>query len=135
MNTALKRAPSEKACSNITEVVMTNEDDGLSMLLPMLAHLSRESKNKWLTWIAPKSVASRLSKKVLESYGFALKQIRIIHPEDNDAALWLLWDALANGTSANVVANMRSLSENDRIKLETACQRGNSRGLILRSRE
>lgn len=138
MNRVLKQSVNDTASSgiksNITEVVTTNENDSLEMLLPMLAYLSRESKDRWLTWVAPKNLTARINKKVLLAYGFALDQVRIILPENNDSLLRFLWDALANGTSAHVVANLDALSEEDRIHLEEACLKGGAQGLILRTR-
>lgn len=134
MNSMLKLERQHSAPLGITEVVTTNEDDGLDMLLPMLAHLSRESKDRWLTWVAPKKLAARINKQALHAYDFALGQVRVILSENNESMLRFLWDALASGTSAHVVANLESLTEEDRTRLEEACLRGDARGLVLRAR-
>jgi len=100
------------------------------MVLPMLSHLSHSSEDKWFTWIAPQKV----SKTRLISYDFAMSNIRFIHTENESESLWVFWDALANGNSANVVANINTLSESERKTLENASILGNTRGLVLRSR-
>ena len=116
--------------SGITEVIMTDKSEGLQLVLPMLAHLSRQDRDRWLTWIAPPCV----SREMLRSYGFAVANVRLIYTRDDAEALWVLWDALANGNSANVVAHLNCLSDSDRENLENAALIGKARGLVLSTR-
>ena len=125
------QATDARALQSITEVVLPNtKSDNDDIILPMLAHLSRQSEDKWFTWINP----DRVAKQTLELYGFDLKKIRVIHTQNEDETLWVLWEALNNGKSSSVVANITKLSETSREKLEAAACHGNTRGLILSNR-
>lgn len=116
----------------VSEIVMPagGQETG-ELILPMLAHLSQQSKDRWLTWISP----DVLPKQLYRSYGFSLKNVRTIHSSNDEQSLWIMWDALNNGTSDYVVAGFNqsaSVTKRERRLLETACQNGNARALILK---
>ena len=113
----------------ITEIVLANPDvDYETLVYPMLAHLSRNSGNKWFTWI---SNNARREKPALNKFDFARTNVRMVNSQDKQNGLWLLWDALAHGNSATVVASFSHLTEAERTKLEMASHVGGTRGIIL----
>ncbi len=126
----LQSAP-EKSTSGVTELVLTsNSPEQLQILLPMLAFLSNQHENRWITWIAPEY----LNRQVLEAYGVNTRCIRLIHcaPEN---LLWVTWEALASGTSNMVIASPGKLSEKELHHLEAAAHKGQCQGLLLRARD
>ena len=123
----LETSKSEKG---LTEIVLSdNTQQSLSMVLPMLAHISHQNQDKWLTWIAPHGV----SKETIKEYNFANHKVRLVHTSDQSNILKLFQDALSNGTSDTVVVNIDALSEDARMQLEQASNSGNTNGLILRA--
>ena len=120
-----------KSTSGVTELVLTsNSPEQLQILLPMLAFLSNQHENRWITWIAPEY----LNRQVLEAYGVNTRCIRLIHcaPEN---LLWVTWEALASGTSTTVIASPGKLSEKELHHLEAAAHKGQCQGLLLRARD
>lgn len=117
--------------SGITEITLSNSgENGHEIVLPMLAHLSRQAGDKWFTWVAPVGI----DRNILEQYGFDLSRVRLVHTRNEEETLWVLWDALSNGTSGTVVASMDWLGKHDRDKLEHAAQKGSTTGLVLKYR-
>lgn len=115
----------------ITEVVLpASSEHQYVYVLPMLAHLSRQCKDRWFTWIAPRGI----NRKLLLDYGFALDKLRIIYTRNDQDTLRVLWDALAMGNSDTVVVSYESLNESDVSKLEAAARQGQTQGLLLRHR-
>lgn len=132
MTSPFKFQPSSdnKSSSGVTELVLTNNDpEQLQLLLPMLAYLSQQTENRWITWIAPQY----LNRKILETYGVNTSCIRLIHC-DQDNLLWVTWEALASGTSNTVIASPGRLTEKELAQLEVAAHKGKCQGLLLRAR-
>lgn len=114
----------------VTELVLTSESsDQLHLLLPMLAYLSHNSGDRWITWVSPKY----LSRDLLLAYGVNINCIRLIHSQDENP-LWLIWEALASGTSNTVIASPGRLNEKELLQLEVAATKGECQGLLLRAR-
>lgn len=123
-------APGPVKTAGVTELVLTsNAPEQLHMLLPMLAYLSHNSNNRWITWVAPK----HLNRELLAAYGVNTKCIRLIHSQEENP-LWLIWEALASGTSNTVIASPGRLSEKELVQLEIAAAKGECQGLLLRTR-
>lgn len=116
--------------SGITELVLTQHSpDAQMLLLPMLAHLSRNAE-RWITWIADAPV----DREVLASYGVETGKVRIIRSNCEESTRWILWEALNTGTSHTVIASLDELSESVFSHLESAAQAGKSRALLIRYR-
>lgn len=116
--------------SGITELVLTQHSpDAHMLLLPMLAHLSRNAE-RWITWIAD----SPIDRLELASYGVDTDKIRIIRSNSDESTRWILWEALNTGTSHTVIATLDELSESGFDHLESAAQAGESRALLIRYR-
>lgn len=128
--------PQHNPHTGVTEIVLPRDSQvresqaQLAMILPMLAHLSRQAKDRWFSWIAPTGV----TKQSLIAYGFDLGKVRLIHTKDEQETLWVLWQALAEGNSDAVVASPGKLSEKALAKLEQAAFAGNTQGLLIRYR-
>ena len=117
--------------SGVTELILSaGQPEQLSMVLPMLAHLSRQDDERWITWIAPRSI----SRELLEQFGVDAQKLRLIHPPQTSDHCWILWEALSTGTSHTVVASPGVICDRDMKRLEHAAYMGNSRGLLLRFR-
>jgi len=125
-------ARADESVSGITEIVLPEIDttSSLSIVLPMLAHLSVQHDEKWFTWIAPRNV----TKDLLADYGFAKHKVRLIHTRNDEECLWVFWDSLRIGNSGTVVAQLDTFSEIQRQKLESASEQGSTRGIVLRAR-
>ncbi len=119
-------APPER----LTEIVLPNALGKGAIVLPMLAHLSRENSDRWFTWITEELI----HKKTLEEYGFDLNKVRVIHSQSKEYAHWVFWEGLNNGNSSTVIATLDKLKDDELKTLELAAQNGNCRGLILRYR-
>ena len=96
----------------------------------MLAHLSRQDADRWITWIAPTGI----DRQTLEHYGVDTAKIRLIHASRREDILWITWEALAAGNSHTVIASPGKLREKSVAKLEQAADRGRAQGLLLRVR-
>lgn len=120
----------EQNNSGITELVLTQHSpDAQLLLLPMLAHLSRNNE-RWITWITPAAI----NREILAAYGVETHKIRIIRSADDEATRWILWEALNTGTSHTVIATPGELNDSGFTYLEEAAQNGNSRALLIRYR-
>lgn len=119
--------------AGLTEIVLSQQAQQVqryTLVLPMLAHLSRQQPDRWFTWIAPVGV----TKSDLKAYGFNLTQVQLVHPKQSSDILWMFWEALSNGTSATVVTQLSSLTEDAFNNLETAARSGGAQGFVLRLR-
>lgn len=116
----------------ITEIVLPPllNPGGLDLVLPMLAHLSQASSNRWFTWIG----SEQLSRTKATEYQLRDEVFRFVRSPNDKETLWMFWEALSNGNSATVVAVMHHIDEKNRRLLEQAAQRGGSLGIILRGR-
>lgn len=125
-----QRSSDSKNTSGVTELVLTsNNPEQLHLILPMLAYLSQQTEDRWITWIAPQY----LNRQMLETYGVNTNCIRLIHC-NQDNLLWVTWEALASGTSNTVIASPGRLTEKELVQLEIAAHKGKCQGLLLRAR-
>jgi len=96
----------------------------------MLSELSRQRKDRWLTWITK----TPLPKPLLIDHGFDVTRIQNIRTRNAQETLWLFWEALNAGTSATVVTESEQLCDEAFNKLEAAAINGGSQGLLIRYR-
>lgn len=114
----------------LTEIVLPNGAGRDAIVLPMLAHLSREKSGRWFTWITEEPI----HRQTLEAYDFDLSNVRVIHSHSKEYTNWVFWEGLNNGNSATVVATFDKLKDDELKTLVLAANHGNCRGLILRYR-
>ena len=120
--------PGEK----LTEIILSCQQfNAIDAVLPMLAYLSHQSTERWLTWIAP---PADINRELLIAFGFNLERIRLIHPASQHDASWLFWNALKQGNSATVVISGNKLNEKELLACEQAAAMGDARALVLRYR-
>ena len=117
--------------ANVTEIIIAKDKaDSIQMVLPMLSQLNQEQR--WLAWIDP---PIQLLKKWQEAHKeLAMEEIMILRSSDSISAIELSKRALEAGTCHAVIAWTNSLSNEDFESLETASAKGNSHGIVLRSR-
>ncbi len=116
---------------NVTEIIIAKQKaDNIQMLLPMLNNLSQEKR--WLAWIDP---PIQLLRQWQESHSeLATEEIMILRSSDTNSAFQLSKKALEAGTCHAVIAWTNPLSSEEFSALEEASAKGNSHGIILRSR-
>lgn len=130
-NTQLELAPKESTSGGLTELVLTGDyAQQMALIMPMIAYLSKQDDNRWITWITDHKV----NRSLLQKFGVSINSLRFIysnHPEDQR---WIAWDALTLGNSHTVIASPGKLNKRDLSQLETAARRGGTQGILLRSR-
>lgn len=117
--------------SSVTELVFTRHSPGDNqMLLPMLAHFSRNS-DRWITWI----VSSPVNARELVDYGVDTEKLRIIYSHSAADSRWIAWEALNNGTSHTVIATPGHLNNDELGFFKQASENGSSHGLFIHYRQ
>jgi cell division inhibitor SulA len=126
---------SDKQESLLTELILSgSHSQQRQLLLPMLAHMTQQSQDQWLTLIAPADVCEQLIvASELKALGADAQKIRILKESEGENLLWLTWEALTLGNSHTVVAWPGKIKAQSRTQLESAAQSGQSRCLLLRS--
>ena len=121
----------ESLASGITELIIASASpEQVSLIMPMIAFLTKSCANRWVTWIAPQHV----SREFLESFGVDTQYLRLIHCSDEQSRLWITWEALTAGNSHTVIASPGKLTEKEFKQLEGAARQGQCQGLLLRVR-
>ena len=114
----------------VTEIVVQSSDsEQMTMLLPLLAQLSKD--NRWFAWIAPPTT---LPKALLEAAGIDLSKIMLLQPDQNHSTYQLACQALKAGTCHAVITWPGALSDEQLTGLETAAENGQSHGIVIRDR-
>jgi cell division inhibitor SulA len=121
----------QQPVSGVTELVLTSDSpEQIALLLPMIAYLSNNCSDRWITWIAPHNI----SRELLESYGINTGYIRVIHCQNPQTLLWITWEALSAGNSHTVISSPGKLTDKELMHLELAAKTGKCQGLLLRVR-
>jgi cell division inhibitor SulA len=117
--------------ANVTEIIIAkNKADSIQLLLPMLTNLNQEKR--WLAWIDP---PIQLLKQWRESHNeLAMEEIMILRSSETNSAFDLSKKALEAGTCHAVIAWTCIHSQEEFSQLEHASSKGNSHGIILRTR-
>ena len=117
--------------ANVTEIVLTKgKIDSIQLILPMLINMHQEKR--WLAWIDP---PIQLLKEWQQTHqDSALNDIMILRSNENLSVFELGKRALEAGTCHAVIAWTNNLSQEEFSKLENASSKGNSHGIILKSR-
>ncbi|UTA49385.1 hypothetical protein L1F30_07570 [Simiduia sp. 21SJ11W-1] len=125
-------AQEPKTCtptSRITELVIPKGDQQ-SMLLPMICFLGNNNQRQWLTLISVRSSQQH----TLKSQGVNAQTLRVIQASSHNDVLWMTWEALSNGTSHTVVAELPPQPKDVLKELERAAHEGNSRLILVSQR-
>lgn len=120
----------EQRRGNVTEVIMPpGQVENFQLLLPMLTQLNQE--RRWLAWIDPPPA---LVSKWQTTHGIVTSELLVLRSTRDYSAFELAEIALGAGTCHAVVMWTSRLSSGDFGALEQASARGNSHGVILRTR-
>lgn len=99
----------------------------LSLLLPALASLSREPR--WILWVGgPALLQRRLFPQpaALLQAGVDIRRILLVHPRDEQQALWSLEEGLKSGHCSAVLGWPASLNKAHIRRLQLAASQHNS---------
>lgn len=116
--------------ANVTEVILPpGQVENFQLLLPMLTQLNQE--RRWLAWIDP---PQELVSKWQTMHGIVASELLVLRSTRDYSAFELAERALEAGTCHAVVMWTSRLSSRDFGALEQASARGQSHGVILRTR-
>lgn len=102
----------------------------LPLILPVLAHLTNNGDQRWLTCIGPQLLA----KKDCRRYHLNWQRLLQVLPNQRCAVIDLAERALQAGKSHTVCVVAEALSKQDLLRLERAATAGNCRGIVIRTR-
>jgi cell division inhibitor SulA/protein ImuA len=105
----------------VTEIFVERYGIGeLSLLMPALTLLSRESTKRWIVWIAPPFIPYA---PALLRYGVDLDRVLLVHPGDvKKDALWAVEQVLRSGSSVAVLAWLADATSTDLRRLQLAAE-------------
>jgi len=119
------------AAQRIVEFVFPGEArQQLSLILPVLGHLTNSGDQRWLTCIGPQLLA----KKDCRQYNLNWQRLLQVLPSQKCAVIDLAERALQAGKSHTVVCVVNELSADQLVRLERAASLGNYQGIVIRSR-
>lgn len=113
----------------LTEILFPRPGIGeLRLLMPALARLSQA--RRWLAWVAPPYIPYA---PALAAQGVNLARVMVVHPRDEQAALWAIEQALRAGTCAAVLAWVKRADERSLRRLQLAAEAGNCMAVLFRT--
>lgn len=99
----------------------------LSVLLPVLAQLSRQSR--WITWITPPETPYA---PALAAGGIDLQRVLVIQDVSAEQCLWAMEQSLRSGVCSMVLGWPQRLQPVQVRRLQLAAERGGCMGVIFR---
>lgn len=115
---------------NVTEIILPQSQvENFQLLLPMLTQLNQEER--WLAWVDPPAA---LVQKWQQHHGIVPGQLLVLRSSEQHDALDMAERALAAGTCHAVVLWSGKLGNTEHRRLEKASTKGNSHGVVLRTR-
>ena len=111
-------------------VELLSEGPGLSLLLPVLAGLSREAR--WLAWVDAPWLPYA---PALAARGVDVSRVLLIRGRDADQGLWAAEQALRSGNCAAVMLWPQRISTARARRLQLAAEEGDCLGVLFRSRK
>ncbi len=120
--------------SLLTELIVSGNDaQRQQILLPIFAHLSRQTDDQWLTFVASDANCEQMINTCqLKAAGAAHEKIRVIRAKSPEDVLWITWEALSLGNSHTVIACPGKFNTQSRDQLEHAARSGRCKALIIR---
>ncbi len=113
--------------SHLAEVIVPSVNDSQSIVLPIVASLSQQTSERWLTWITHHTP----SKAILSMFSANFTHLRIVHIKKNSDARWVIWQALAQGNSHTVIAEQSHWEDSDKMDMEKAARIGDSKAVFI----
>jgi len=127
---SITTAAKSSLLGKLTEIITSDEEEAsLTMLLPLLAALSKD--DRWFAWVSP---PKPLPRKLLQQAGIALDKVMLLYPDEQHSALNIATKALSAGTCHAVISWGDSLSEHEFAHLQRSAQKGSSHGILIRKR-
>lgn len=127
MSVTPEAAPKE---ANVTEIIIAKaKADSVQMLLPMLTRLNQEQR--WLALIDP---PQELLNRWKQERQTGLEEIMVLRSNEQSGSVALCEKALATGTCHAAIIWTQGLSNEAFETLERASIKGDSHGIVLRTR-
>ncbi|MGC8518741.1 MAG: translesion DNA synthesis-associated protein ImuA [Steroidobacteraceae bacterium] len=118
--------------SGLIEILPMRFGQGeLQLLLPTLASITRRPEARWCIWVAP---PLQPFAPALAAAGVALPRLLIVRAR-RASSLWAFEQALGSGACDCVFAWTRHAPARHIRRLHLAAQRGNTLGVLFRTRE
>ena len=111
----------------ISEVIIPSFNDSNTVVSTIIASLTQQNSDRWTTWIT----STVPNKALLSSLGACLSRLRIVYIQPEDDARWVIWQALAQGNSHNVIAEQTAFSSSDIQRMEVAANQGECKGMLI----
>ena len=115
--------------SGLIEILIGRFGSGeLSLLLPVLASLTRAPAARWCVWVAPPFMPFA---PALVARGVVLDRVAVVGGE---RALWAFGQVLGSGACDAALAWARQPQPRDLRRLQLAAERGRTLGILFRPR-
>ena len=115
--------------SGLIEILIGRFGSGeLSLLLPMLAALTRAAAARWCVWVAPPLMPFA---PALVARGMVLDRVAVVGGE---RALWSFGQVLGSGACDAALAWARQVQPRDLRRLQLAAEKGRTLGVLFRPR-
>lgn len=116
--------------ANVTEIIIAKaKSDSVQMLLPMLTRLNQEQR--WLALIDP---PTELLQRWKDEHQAGIDEIMVLRSNEHSSATELCEKALSTGTCHAAILWSQGISNETFERLERASIKGDSHGIVLRSR-
>lgn len=120
--------------NDLVELLLAQPHIGeLNLLLPAMSHLCQQQK-RWLAFIAPPYLPNPLA---WQQQGLDSRALLLVQTGDPKQQLWAAEQVLKSGTCAMVLhwLDERVLNQANLRRLQFACRKGNSLGVLFRPQQ
>jgi cell division inhibitor SulA len=111
----------------VSEVIIPSFSDSKVIVPTIIASLTQQASDRWTTWIT----TTVPNKTLLSSLGACLSRLRIVYINPEEDNRWIIWQALAQGNSHNVIAEQAHFSPSDIQRMEIAATQGKCNGMLI----
>lgn len=112
---------------SISEIIIPSFSDSKAIVPTIIASLTQQASDRWTTWVT----STVPNKALLSSLGACLSHLRIVYIKPEEDARWVIWQALAQGNSHNVIAEQAHFSPSDIERMEIAAEQGQCKGMLI----
>jgi cell division inhibitor SulA len=118
--------PSQKTRA-VSEIIIPSFSDSKIVVPTIIASLTQQASDRWTTWIT----TTVPNKTLLTSLGARLSRLRIVYINPEEDTRWIIWQALAQGNSHNVIAEQTHFLPSDIERMEKAATQGKCKGILI----
>ncbi|MFT6221818.1 MAG: cell division inhibitor SulA [Candidatus Endobugula sp.] len=111
----------------VSEVIIPSFSDSKIVVPTIIASLTQQASDRWTTWIT----TTVPNKALLSSLGACLSRLRIVYINPEKDTRWIIWQALAQGNSHNVIAEQTHFLPSDIERMEKAATQGKCKGMLI----